>query len=43
MKSKHRHDKMLEAAQVEVAIRSLILEKEALKRKERVKAFITGT
>ena len=43
MKKKHNHDKLLEDSQVEVAMRSLILEKEALKRKERVKALITGT
>ena len=40
IRDKSKADKLLEQAQVDVAMRGLILEKEAVKRKERVRAIM---
>ena len=42
VKIKQKREKMQEAATIDVAMRSLILEREAVKRKERVREMLGG-
>lgn len=42
MREKTKQDKLMEQSKVDVAVRGLILENEAGKRRERAKAIIAG-